>query len=101
MADNSTSNWYKPLEKHEDDLTISQVYFAMSERKQDFVQDAMRFAMGDNEILNHCDNAVIWSSFTENERLVALYLINEAILRKEKAFEMLDLWRILREPEEI
>ena len=60
----------------------------------------MHFAMGDHEILNHCDNAAIWRSFTENERLAALYLINEAILQKEMAFEALECWRILHESEE-
>lgn len=93
----NTSNWYKPLEKYEDELTVGQVYFEMSERKREFVQAAMRFAMGDCAILKRTDNAEVWDTFSENERLATFYLINEAALHKEYAFSKIEYWKILRE----
>lgn len=91
------SDWYKPLEKYEDERTVGDVYFAMSNRKRSFVHAAMRFAMG--ELIPDCaDSNEVWSTFTDNERLATLYLVNEAILHKELAFEMIEVWKLFREP---
>lgn len=92
------SDWYKPLEKYEDDLTIGDVYHAMTEEKKNTLETLIGHIADctrpdDSETVHLWES---WLTFTENERLAATYILNEVILNGKKIINTLHCWEILR-----
>ena len=93
-----SSDWYKPLEKYEDDLTVGDVYHTMTEEKKNTLETLIGHIADytrpdDSEAVHLWES---WLTFTENERLAATYILNEAVLNGKQIINTLHCWEILR-----
>lgn len=90
-------DWYKPLEKHQDELTTMDVYYDMSEEKRHCMRRLMWHA-AKHTLPNGNEGpylAKVFETFTENEKLTTYYFCNEAILKGKDAMGYLDVLEIL------
>ena len=93
------SDWYKPLQKYEDDLTVRDVYYAMSDEKKHVVKRFVTHLV--NCTKPNCTEIDelydTWKTFTENERLTTYYILNEAVLKGKEIFNTLKVWMTFSE----
>ena len=93
-------DWYKPLEKYEDDITVGAVYSQMSSEKKVCLQLLLNHAAKRSMPGSHSESNYIkdlFDTFTDNEKLATYYLLNEAVLHGEEIFRTLTCWEILNE----
>ena len=92
MTDEIFNNWYKPLEQSKDEKTIKSVYITLSLKKKYLLNILLDHA-SKRKLFNASINDInLFDSFTENEKLMTYYLINEAILYKDNLKGILEIW---------
>lgn len=98
VAIKAINNWYKPLEKYEDDVTVREVYLQMSSKKKDCVKRLLSHAAKRTMPDSHSESNYIkdvFDTFTNNEKLATYYLLNEAVLYGEDVFRTITCWFLL------
>ena len=98
MVLKANNDWYKPREEYDDALTITDVYISMSEEHQYVLKRLLKHAA--NRTLPNSSEADylsdIFNTFTDNEKLTTYYLANEAVLKGNEVFKILELWVLLK-----